>query len=56
MEVEALGAQAKRQDESGGGGVNKDEETMVTERDEGRSELRDPSALRVVIIINLSGV
>jgi len=28
----------------------------VAVRDEGRSELRDPSALRVVIIINLSGV
>lgn len=28
----------------------------VAVRDEGRSELRDPPALRVVIIINLSGV
>lgn len=28
----------------------------VAVRDEGRSELRDPQALRVVIIINLSGV
>jgi len=32
------------------------EPVAVAVRDEGRSELRDPSALRVVIIINLSGV
>lgn len=43
MEVEALGAQAKRQDESGGS-VNKDDETTVAERDEEPGELRDPPA------------
>lgn len=41
--MEALGAQAKRQDESGGS-VNKDDETTVAERDEEPSELRDPPA------------
>lgn len=43
MEVEALGAQAKRQDQSGGS-LNKDDETTVAERDEELSELRDPPA------------
>lgn len=56
--VVATGAQAKKQRESGGWRRRGDCGTRWRSRvrDEGRSELRDPQALRVVIIINLSGV
>jgi len=63
--VEASGAQAKKQRKSSGGADRKrdDETTAKPEevgdggrRRDGANCERDPPALRVVIIINLSGV